>query len=56
MIQSNQNININTYKYCLKCGQPITEGSFCDFECRRDYYLEMCQDLDDLFGEWSGRD
>jgi len=28
-------------KVCQKCGNPITEGKFCDADCRRLYFEEI---------------
>lgn len=61
--QHKQSDNINTYKkeylYCIKCGRRFITPSptpFCDQECRREYYQEIRQENDALFGEWIGRD
>ncbi len=44
----------NETKYCLKCCKLLINNkvkNFCDRDCRRDYYLEIRQDMDDIYSE-----
>lgn len=48
-------------KYCAKCGKSIKDDGvgvkdiagnmFCDNECKREYWLEIRQDWDDVYRE-----
>jgi hypothetical protein len=42
--------------FCYKCGKELDENSldtFCDYECRREYYAEIKKDYDGIyFGGW----
>lgn len=59
-METNQSKNINTkekkekiFKYCEKCGKQLEEGSvehFCCWECKKDFYKELAQDMDDIVG------
>ena len=53
--------NTNTY-FCAKClreldsedrdvVKDIDENCFCDRECRKDFYLECRQDMDDIMSD-----
>lgn len=47
-----------TYKYCIKCGRDLPEGStspWCDFSCRSSYYAEIAKEEIACFREWVGR-
>lgn len=68
IIKSNDkigNININTYgrfnvkekiyRFCMKCGERLMEGStspFCENGgwCQSEYYKELAADMDDIVG------
>ncbi len=53
----NVNINASCKKYCSKClsllGENVVfdhEGNvFCDFECKKNFYLEIRSDIDDIW-------
>lgn len=39
------------FKYCWKCSKQLPEGSetpWCDWECKKEYYKELAQDMDDI--------
>jgi len=41
------------FKYCWKCSKQLPEGSetpWCDWECKKEYYSELAQDMDDIVG------
>lgn len=55
----------NNITYCCKCGRLIKysdgvkdldENIFCDDYCRREFWLELRQDHDDVFREIYGKD
>ena len=58
--KNNNNNNI----YCVKCGKhlkndvvkDILGNLFCDNECKREFWLELQQDNDDVFREIYGKD
>lgn len=58
------NINVNIYvskkKYCSKClsvlGDEVMkdheDNEFCNWECKKDFYLEKRQDMDDILSNY----
>jgi len=61
MDSKNNNKHDNTY-FCAKClreldsedrdvVKDIDENCFCDRECRKDFYLECRQDMDDIMSD-----
>ena len=52
------NPNNKKIKYCDKCGKELINdmfGEFCDWECTKEYWQEIRQELDACYAEWSGR-
>ena len=57
----NDSSNTNTY-FCAKCLKELDNddrdvvkdvdgNEFCDRECRKDFYLECRQDMDDIMSD-----
>jgi hypothetical protein len=52
-------VTTKTYKYCMRCGKSLPEGSieaFCDFECKSSYYTENAREIDSVWREIRGID
>lgn len=42
-------------KYCFKCLKRLEDsrfGKFCSSSCRKEYYLEVRQDREDIYNEF----
>lgn len=41
------------FRYCFKCGRSLdipSPNPFCCWECKKEYYKELAQDMDDIVG------